>query len=151
MLSQTRHGSFLQDCCNTIELLQTDRWTGLISSCPSSVRTAAMRSQSATLSDTEPRGGGLAGKRGSQPDWLSDSRIYNFTERLQLCDNHDQRVQCNIYTGYSSPEQAVFDAILAMQPNNETELVIYGGRGGVLDLKCAFCLVPAHQRPIFLF
>ena len=117
---------------------QTGRWTGLISSCPSSVRAAAMKSQTTTTSDNETRGGGLAGTRGSQIGWLSDSQIYILTERLQFRDNHDQREQRNIYNGYPIHEQAVFDALQALQPNGSPELETHGQGNSILYLNSAF-------------
>ena len=52
LLKWARHGRFLQHCYNILKALQTGRWTGLVSSCPSSVRAAAMKSEAMKNQDT---------------------------------------------------------------------------------------------------
>ena len=151
MVKRAKQGRFLQYCYSILKALQTGRWTGLVSSCPSSVRAAAMKSQTRTPLHTEPYGGGLAGTRGSQTSWLSASQISALTDRFQFHDNHDQREQQNTYNGYPIHEQAAFDAMQAVQPINSSELERHGQGNSILYLNSAFNLIFAHQRPLYFF
>ena len=89
--------------------------------------------------------------RGSQTSWLSGSQISTLTDRNPFHDNHDQREQQNIYNGYPFHEQAVFEAMQAVQPNSSPELERHGQGNSILYLTSAFNLIFAHQRPLYFF